>query len=76
MFCKCCNLPKSKICSECTIEKSLDKFEKGRKQCKECRKLYDAKRYREAAEAKINKQVLNALVPIAPHKIETIEICK
>jgi len=40
MFCHCCNLPRSKICSNCGIEKAVSEFQAGRRQCKVCRKAY------------------------------------
>ena len=45
MFCHCCNLPRSKVCSNCGIEKAVSEFQAGRKQCKVCRKAYNGGRY-------------------------------
>ena len=36
----------SAICSSCRYVKNLSKFEKGRKQCRDCRKLYHSKLYK------------------------------
>jgi len=37
----------SKRCPECKSEKPVDQFDKGRAQCKICRKAYNAQRYKE-----------------------------
>ena len=52
MFCQCCKLPRSKICSQCKVEKSVDSFASGRKQCKDCRKQYNAKKYLQRKDTK------------------------
>ena len=37
----------SHVCSTCRCVKHKTSFDKGRKQCKECRKLYNAKQYKD-----------------------------
>lgn len=54
-YCKCCNLPKSKVCNKCGIEKTTDLFYAGKKICKDCRKIYNQEQYIEKNRQEHNR---------------------
>ncbi len=56
----------SAICSTCRYVKVLADFEKGRKQCRTCRKLYYSKLYKSKKEKKGVQEP-----PVAPPQIAT-----
>ena len=53
-YCETFKLEKLKMCNQCDIRKVLSEFDKGRKKCKECRKIYNAQAYQ------LNKEKLSA----------------
>jgi hypothetical protein len=44
-ICKCCNLPRGIFCKKCGDEQPAENFHKGRKICKDCRKVDNQERY-------------------------------
>lgn len=44
-YCRCCKLPKSKICNKCKEEKTSNNFYPGKKVCKQCKSQYNKNRY-------------------------------
>ena len=49
---QCCKLPKAKICAKCQTVKEPSEFDKGRKMCKDCRKIYNSKYYQTQKDIK------------------------
>jgi len=55
-FCRCCKLPKGLVCQQCGEEKTSDKYDPGKKMCKDCRREYNKSYY---LKRKIKKEDVN-----------------
>ena len=46
LICKCCNLPKAKVCNRCGESRHPDEYHVGKSICKVCRKVASANVYK------------------------------
>ena len=51
-YCEICKLDKTKKCTKCNIVKPVSDYDKHRRMCKECRKVYNSKYYQTQKDIK------------------------